>query len=183
MAGAGGGPGVSAFLHCGPASRTAAQPGVAPALRVRPAAARRRAVLREETAEALHSPPGARPGAVAARKNPTAQTPLAGQSLTPQQAFGSASQQYAFPSLPAQLSPPHSLSNSWPPARRSPGTTPWAGEMADGKAGVPTAILIMVADRMLRKLSLPFLAPTRHKNRYCGSFPLRVWLVSTTVRA
>ena len=45
------------------------------------------------------------------------------------------------------------------------------------------AILIMVADRMLRKLSLPFLAPTRHKNRYCGSFPLRVWLVSTTVRA
>ena len=46
-----------------------------------------------------------------------------------------------------------------------------------------TAILIMVADRMLRKLSLPFLVPTRHKNRYCGSFPLRVWLVSTTVRA
>ena len=45
------------------------------------------------------------------------------------------------------------------------------------------AILIMVADRMLRKLSLPFLAPIRHKNRYCGSFPLRVWLVSTTVRA
>ena len=46
-----------------------------------------------------------------------------------------------------------------------------------------TAILIMVADRMLRKLSLPFLAPTKHKNRYCGSFPLRVWLVATTVRA
>ena len=41
-----------------------------------------------------------------------------------------------------------------------------------------SAILIMVADRMLRKLSLPFLAPTRHKNRYCSSFPLRVWLVS-----
>ena len=49
--------------------------------------------------------------------------------------------------------------------------------------GASTAILIMIADRMLRKLSLPFLAPTRHKNRYCGSFPLRVWLVPTTVRA